>query len=101
MSVRTILLVALIAICGGNVRAQQTWVWQNPLPQGNHFVGVEFIDANVGTLTGDFGTILRTTNGGATWLTQTRGVTVHLRGGSYFHDANTGTVVGDEGTILQ
>jgi hypothetical protein len=41
---------------------------------------------------------LRTTDGGATWVTQTSGTTAGLLGVS-FTDANTGTVVG--GTILR
>jgi len=39
--------------------AQSGWYWQNPLPQGNPLV-----DANTGTAVGNFGTILRTNNGG-------------------------------------
>ncbi len=40
------------------------------------------------------GTILRTTNGGTTWTSQTSGTTNHLYGVS-FTDANTGTAVGE------
>ena len=46
------------------------------------------------------GTILRTTNGGTTWTSQTSGTTNYLYGVS-FTDANTGTAVGDYGTILR
>ena len=46
------------------------------------------------------GTILRTTNGGTTWTSQSSGTTNYLNGVS-FTDANTGTVVGDNGTILR
>ena len=28
------------------------WVWQNPLPQGNHLFGLSFTDANNGTAVG-------------------------------------------------
>ena len=48
---------------------------------------------------GIYGTILRTTNGGLTWISQ-NGATNWLRGVS-FTDANTGTVVGEDGTILR
>jgi hypothetical protein len=40
------------------------WVWQNPLPQGNHLFAVSFVDANNGTAVGWSGTIVRTTDGG-------------------------------------
>ncbi|MCK5618455.1 MAG: hypothetical protein KAJ17_03605, partial [Candidatus Krumholzibacteria bacterium] len=54
------------------------WVWQNPIPQGNTLRGVSFTDASTGTAVGDAGTILRTTNGGATWVGQTSGTTKTL-----------------------
>jgi photosystem II stability/assembly factor-like uncharacterized protein len=46
------------------------------------------------------GTIVRTTDGGATWTPQASGTTNILHGVS-FVDANTGTAVGDSGTILR
>ena len=56
--------------------------------------GVSFTDANNGTAVGSStGTILRTTNGGTTWTSQTSGTTNDLYGVS-FTDANTGTAVG-------
>jgi photosystem II stability/assembly factor-like uncharacterized protein len=58
------------------------------------------VDANTGTAVGDFGTILRTTDGGATWRRQFGG-TLNDFSGVSFVDANTGTVVGDFGTILR
>ena len=76
------------------------WVWQNPLPQGNNLRAVCFTDANTGTVAGDDGRILRTTNGGTTWVSQTSGTVWSLYGVS-FTDANAGTVVGHKGTILR
>jgi photosystem II stability/assembly factor-like uncharacterized protein len=46
------------------------------------------------------GTILRTTDGGATWTSQASGTNNPLFGVA-FTDANTGTAVGDGGTILR
>ncbi len=43
------------------------WFWQNPLPQGNNLRGASFVDANIGTVVGDYGTIVRTTDGGNNW----------------------------------
>src|SRR6266850_3796219 len=76
------------------------WVWQNPLPQGNTLYGVSFTDANTGTATGDNGTIIRTTDGGNTWVIQSSGTTNTLYGVS-FTDVNNGTGVGASGTILR
>jgi photosystem II stability/assembly factor-like uncharacterized protein len=54
---------------------------------------------NTGTVVGDGGTILRTSDGGARWMAQPSGTAAFLYGVS-FTDANTGTAVGDGGTIL-
>jgi photosystem II stability/assembly factor-like uncharacterized protein len=48
---------------------------------------------------GGNGTILRTTDGGETWLMQPSGTSVSLMAVS-FADANNGTSVGVEETIL-
>jgi len=61
---------------------------------------VFFTNANYGTVIGLTGTILRTTNGGATWTLQTSGTTNTLWGIS-FVNTNVGTVVGNSGTILR
>ena len=42
----------------------EDWFWQNPLPQGHALHAVHFVNATTGTAVGDFGTILRTTDGG-------------------------------------
>jgi hypothetical protein len=49
-------LVTLNSIAGGASTSQ--WVWQNPLPTGNYFTGVDFTDSNNGTLVGIAGTIM-------------------------------------------
>lgn len=75
------------------------WVQQNSGTTRNLYA-VHFSDVNTGTVVGDSGTILRTTNGGAIWKSQPSGTFKSLAGVS-FTDANTGTVVGDSGTILR
>ena len=82
------------------VGGQTQWVWRNPLPQGNSLTNVSFSDANTGTTVGDFGTIIRTTDGGQNWIIQTSGTTVALNA-VFFTDANSGTIVGVSGTILR
>src|SRR4051794_20089002 len=42
------------------------WLWGNPLPQGNTIRAMSFAGAS-GYASGDFGTLLRTTDAGATW----------------------------------
>src|SRR5436190_15911728 len=80
-----------------------SWHWQNPLPQGNNLRGASFVDANTGTIVGDAGIILQTTNGGEQWNSQPT-VTFNYLYGVSFTDANTGTAVGYEnpdGMILR
>ena len=79
---------------------QSGWSLQDSLSQGFNLFGVSFPDVNTGTAVGDSGTILRTTDGGANWVSQTSGTIQRLKGVS-FSDANTGTAVGDNGIILR
>ena len=90
--------LAPLLMCLSAAHAQSGWFWQNPIPQGNSLGAVTFSDGNTGTAVGYLGTILRTTNGGATWTSQSSGTTNDLLGVS-FTDANTGTAVGSSGTI--
>jgi len=46
------------------------WFWVNPYPQGNFLYDIYMKDANTGWISGDAGTILRTTNGGINWIYQ-------------------------------
>ena len=81
-----------------SIDTEAQWVWQNPLPQGNHLFAVSFVDANNGTAVGWSGTILRTSDGGQNWVIQSSGIygtSIGLYGVS-FNDANTGTAVGGD-----
>ncbi|EKT4499395.1 hypothetical protein SL054_000868 [Flavobacterium psychrophilum] len=57
-----------------------------------------FIDNQTGWIVGDLGTILKTTNGGTTFTTQTSGTTERLYAVT-FADANNGVCVGAKGII--
>jgi hypothetical protein len=61
---------------------------------------VFFTNTNTGTIVGQGGTILRTTDGGTNWVAQTSGITSSLFGVS-FADANTATAVGQDGVVLR
>ena len=83
-----------------SVNAQEGWFWQNPLPQGNSLNDGFFINENYGWLVGNSGTILKTSNGGSTWINQSINKTVTLIP-VYFTDINNGTIVGSNSTILK
>jgi photosystem II stability/assembly factor-like uncharacterized protein len=70
------------------------WTWQNPLPQGNSLNSVWFTDANTGFAVGMHGTILKTTDGGATWSVHPV-ITTGYISTVCFTDANHGYAVGE------
>jgi photosystem II stability/assembly factor-like uncharacterized protein len=53
------------------------WSWGNPRPQGNNLNAIEFAGAR-GYAVGDFGTILRTDDGGTSWSGVRTGLTADL-----------------------
>jgi photosystem II stability/assembly factor-like uncharacterized protein len=55
----------LLVILGGCAQAQ--WSWQNPLPQGNNLVAVEFFSADTGYALASPVPFMKTTDGGVTW----------------------------------
>lgn len=60
-------LAAFAAPAGANVQVGSSgWQWGNPLPQGNTLHELSFAGAT-GYAVGDFGTLLKTSDGGTTW----------------------------------
>jgi photosystem II stability/assembly factor-like uncharacterized protein len=91
----------------GESLPSETWTFHTALKKWNlqssgttnDLYGVFFTDASHGTVVGDHGTILHTTNSGTTWIAQSSG-TIHQLMGVAFTDASHGTVVGRGGIIL-
>lgn len=54
------------------------WTWGNPTPQGNTLRALEFVGER-GYAAGDFGTLLRTDDGGASWTGIATGIASDLR----------------------
>lgn len=59
-----------------------------------------FVDANIGWVVGEVGTILKTTDGGAHWTPQSSGVSERLSSVCFLDD-NRGFAVGVNGTYVQ
>lgn len=76
------------------------WNWKSPSPQGNTLYSIQFNRSSYGYAVGENGTIMASTNGGASWDIQYEGVTDHLRDLSVA-DSITAWIVGDNGTILK
>ncbi len=100
VSMALILVVSLALPTMAIAAPVPTWTWQNPLPDGSSLSSVQFVDANTGWAVGDGGTIVKTTDGGASWNSQNSGATTRLSC-VQFVDANTGWAVGDGGTIVK
>src|SRR5687767_9757472 len=76
------------------------WVWQNPIPQGNHLNSIHFAkDRLNGVAVGSDSTIVRTTDGGFTWTRFTSPVDAILSD-VYVRDKKQALIVGTRGTIL-
>ncbi|MFC2088242.1 YCF48-related protein [Calditrichota bacterium] len=50
--------------------AQTGWYWQQPLPPGNSLNDVHVFDPNTLIAVGDFGTIMKSNDGGVSWYTR-------------------------------
>ena len=61
-----LLLVLLLATAAH----AQGWKWLNPKPEGNNLASVFFLDENTGYAVGDYGIIIKTSDGGTTWVQQ-------------------------------
>ena len=76
-----------------SIFAYPQWKWQNPLPQGNGMNSIYFTDTNTGYTVGTAGTILKTSDGGQTWITYSSGP-YNFLSSVFFTDANNGYVAG-------
>ena len=106
----SILCVWATGIGLAQVGVDSGWTFQNPQLTGNALHAVAVLNAkhssrgrlhlNTMIAVGDQGSILRTTDGGATWTQISSGTTAGLSGVS-FAGANTGVAVGGQGVILR
>lgn len=80
--------------------AQSNWVWQNLKPQGNDLRALSFCDRFNGWAVGTAGTVLHTSDGGATWTLQ------NTKSTNYFQDVvclnpSTAIITGAAGFIAK
>ena len=66
----------------------------------NNLNGAYLLDSGIGFVVGDAGTILKTTDAGATWTPLVSGTT-NVLNDVYLFDFNQGVAVGDRGLILR
>ncbi|MFP4471126.1 MAG: YCF48-related protein [Bacteroidales bacterium] len=92
----TLLLVILVLA----ITAFSQVKWISPSPTGNHLHAVEFINEQNGWIAGDFGTLLRSENGGSDWELVSTPLKVDLYD-LFFLDGNHGWAAGDSGSIVK
>jgi photosystem II stability/assembly factor-like uncharacterized protein len=90
-----ILFIALITLNIANAQWEKQVCGTN-----NNLRSVYFLDANTGYVVGDYGTILKTTDGGIDWITLMNDTTISLCS-VFFTDYNIGYSVGTKETILK
>ncbi len=99
---KTILLVLAIALIPSGLPGQTSWQWVNPLPQGNLLNGITSINQDTIFAVGDYGTIIRSSNGGTTWLvTPTAGGMVEALFDVEFTAPTVGWAVGITGQAVR
>ena len=92
--------VVMLGFFTGSVFAQSSgWVQQTSGTNAN-LEDIQFIDANNGWAVGWDNTILKTTDGGQTWVTKRSIVKGPFIYGVFFWDANKGWAAEDNGSIL-
>jgi hypothetical protein len=63
-------LIPIIAFGISNLLIAQ-WFWQNPFPTGQTLNDVHVFDENTTIAVGEVGTIIKTTDGGTSWVSLT------------------------------
>ena len=78
-SLTILVFLLLVATAQGAVSTTHSgWLWGTPTPQGNNLFALEFQDTT-GYAAGDFGTLLRSDDGGSTWGAVRTGQTIGFR----------------------
>jgi len=89
---RTYLIFFFVLLFSYSIVAQK-WQYLNQEPTGNQLNDILSMDENVWFAVGELGTILKTTDGGETWIHLNSGTTKDLHS-IFFQDSQVGYVVG-------
>ncbi|MBS1516373.1 MAG: T9SS type A sorting domain-containing protein [Bacteroidetes bacterium] len=97
---KKIIASLLILFAGQDIFAQGIWQWMSPVATGNTVLTSYFINAQTGWGAGRNGTIIKTTNGGVNWKTQSID-RAFQPSTIYFTNENTGWIAGNAGKIFK
>lgn len=73
------------------VEIQAQWIKQSPVPTASEITGVWFIDPDTGWILGYDGTVMRTDDGGNTWIDQSLTTADNISSG-FFHNSIVGWI---------
>ncbi len=82
------------------IRAYTQWVNMNNYVYAEFYKGAAFINSNTIVAAGSQGKIMKSTNGGVSWVPKLSNTTSYLQRVNFI-DANNGFIVGSEGVILK
>ena len=80
--------------------SKSQWTALTPLASGEWLTALYFVDNNTGFAVGENGKIIKTTNGGLTWVSQNSGTSNGLAS-VFFTDATHGYAVGGASTLTK
>ena len=94
---------------GGDTWNKHNLSWETLIPRVVEEIGllepnlnaVHFLTREVGWIVGEFGLVLRTTDGGRTWVSQRHGADSPQLADVVFQDQHTGFAVGQQGTFIR
>ncbi len=94
-------LACLVLLAAGSASAPaQTGWYVQPTPATKNLYDIDFLTSRLAWISGEEGTIIQTTDGGASWNAQNSGTSYGLRGIS-FGSPLVGIAVGTGGTIIR
>jgi len=96
---KTFTLVFLLMLSSSIFAQGYNCSWVTPLLQGNILNSTYFFNANSGIAVGEFGTILRTSNAGASWVKVKSKTTESLKKNVFINDVNE-LINGQKGALL-
>ena len=87
---RTLKISLLVFILSITIYAQ--WEWQHPIPPGNGFMSVKFVNETTGFVVGDESIVLKTTDSGNSWVRKDVGYYSYLVDVEFTNE-NTGWIL--------
>ena len=99
MRKQKLVLMLVMFLCVGNLFAQRVWQWQNPSPTGQVLLDCKFVNANTVFIVGEAGTVLKSTDAGASWTC--KNPTIYNLRKIHIVNPNLIFVGGDAATVLK